>query len=232
MSEPGLAVVLASVIALIHFLGEEVEEYISGYREQIVSFGSGVSITYIFMQLIPEFQRLTAGSSQLIFAFPLLGFSSIHLVEKYLAKSGLNDRNLRRDYGEIHAGFLFLYHGAIGYLIASLLAESAVTGILFALPIMLHVAVSSFSMTELNETVMQEWKSKALISVAPLIGVLLHNIGAVTENGFKLLFGSVLGMFFYVVIRDSIPKEDKGMPKEYVAGMLVYLAVIFASRLV
>lgn len=213
-------------MAAVHFLGEEFEGLISGYREQIVSFSSGASITYIFVQLMPEFHRIALESSELIFAAPLIGFSSIHLLEKYIAKSGMKQEEMKQDYGEIHSVFLFLYNGAIGYLIASLLAESAVTGLLFFLPIIMHVAVSSFSVTELHETFFNRKIIKLAITVAPLIGVVLHNIGAVADHHFNIVFGTVIGMFFYVVIRDSIPRKDKGRPLEYIAGMIIYLMTI------
>lgn len=217
-------------MAAVHFLGEELEGAITGYREQIVSFSSGASITYIFVQLMPEFHGIAAESTELIFVFPLLGFSSVHLLEKYVAKSGLGDEKMKKEYGEIHSTFLFLYHGVIGYLIASLLAESAVTGLLFFLPIIMHVAVSSFSVTELHESFVKRKAVKVAITVAPMIGVLIHNLGAVAERHFDPIFGTVIGMFFYVVIRDSIPREDRGKPREYIAGMIIYLAVILAAN--
>lgn len=219
-------------MAAVHFMGEELEGVISGYREQVVSFSSGASITYIFVQLMPEFHRIAAESTELIFVFPLIGFSSVHLLEKYVAKSGLNDEEMRKEYGEIHSGFLFLYHGAIGYLIASLLAESAVSGLLFFLPIILHVAVSSFSVTELHESFVRRKAVKYAITLAPLLGVLIHNLGTVADHHFNPLFGTVIGMFFYIVIRDSIPRDDRGQPKEYIAGMIIYLAIILAANMI
>lgn len=219
-------------MAAVHFLGEELEEYISGYREQIVSFGAGVSISYIFMKLLPEFQRIASESSELIFAFPLIGFSSLHLMEKYLAKSSLPKKKLQKDYRELHSAFLFLYNGALGYLVASLLAESTVSGILFFLPIILHVAVSSFSFSELHESLTENLLLKIGLSLAPVLGVLIHNIGLVANHQFNLVFGTVIGMFFYVAIRDSIPDGDKGQPAEYLAGMAIYLTVILIANMI
>jgi hypothetical protein len=230
MLEPGLALLLALVMAVVHFLGEELEEYISGYREQLISFTAGASISYIFVQLLPEFHGMALESGTLIFVFPLLGFSSIHLLEKYIAKADLSEEIARRDYGELHSSFLFLYHGAIGYLVASLVAESTVSGLLFFLPIVLHVAVSSFSVTELHENFMQRRAVKLSISVAPVLGVLAHQLGAISDQLFNPIFGTVIGMFFYVVIRDSIPRDDRGQPQEYITGTLIYLAVILAAN--
>jgi hypothetical protein len=227
-----LAILLAFLIGLVHFLGEDLKEHIGGYREQVVSFSSGVSISYIFVQLLPEFHRIALESTELIFVFPLIGFSSIHLLEKYIAKSGVEDKEMREEYGEIHSAFLFLYSGAIGYLIASLLAESAVSGFLFFLPIIMHVAVSSFSVTELHEKFVRRKAVKLGIALAPVLGALVHGLGYLADRHFNLVFGTVIGMFFYIVIRDSIPKEDRGKPVEYSAGVLFYLAVILIANII
>lgn len=232
MIDPGLAFVLASLMAAVHFLGKELEEYLSGYREKIVSFTSGASITYIFVELMPEFNRIASESTEFIFLFPLFGFSSIHLLEKYVAKSGVEQERMRKDYGEIHSIFLFIYYGALGYLIASLMTESAVSGLLFFLPIILHVAVSSFSVTELHESFVERKAVKIGISIAPLFGVALYKLQLVAEHHFNPVFGMVTGMFFYVAIRDSMPREDRGRPKEYIIGSALYLGIILIAKIV
>ena len=223
---------LGFLLAAVHFLSEELEEHIRVRRDQVVSFSSGVSITYIFVQLLPEFNQIALESSELVFIFPLLGFSSIHLLEKYVAKAGLGEKEMRKDYGEIHSAFLFFYHGAIGYLIASLLVESTISGLLFFIPVVLHIAVSSFSMTELHESFFQKKTVKIGISIAPVIGVLLHQFGNISTQHFNPVFGTVVGMFFYVVIRDSMPDQDRGQPLEYIIGAIAYLAIILAANTV
>jgi len=125
----------------------------------------------------------------------------------------------------------FFYHGAIGYLIASLLAENTISGLLFFIPVVLHVAVSSFSMTELHESFFQKNTVKFAISIAPVLR-LLHNIGTISIQQFNPVFGTVVGMFFYVVIRDSMPDEDRGKPIEYILGILTYMAVILAANII
>lgn len=217
-------------MGVVHFLAEELEEHISGYRERIVSFSAGASITYIFVQLMPEFHRIAQESTELIFIFPLAGFSSIHLIEKYIARSGREEEKMREEYGEVHSAFLFIYSGAIGYLIASLIAESAVSGLLFFAPIILHVVVSSLSVTELHQNFAQKRVVKLAISAAPLLGVLAYSAVPIAENYFNPLFGTVIGMFFYVVVRDSIPRDDQGQPVEYVLGAVIYLAIILAAN--
>lgn len=71
---------------------------------------------------------------------------------------------------------------------------------------------------------------KYIITLAPLLGVMIHNLGTVADRHFNPVFGTVIGMFFYIVIRDSIPRDERGQPKEYMAGMIIYLAVILAAN--
>ena len=227
-----LAIILGFLMSFVHFMGEELEHRISGYREKIVSFGAGVSTSYIFVQLLPEFHSFVGETSVLLYSFPLIGFSSIHLVEKFLAKSDIQGESLKKDYAELHSIFLFLYHGSIGYLLASLLEQNTVSGLLFFTPLLIHIAISSFSVTELHESVFTTKFLKLGISLAPLLGVFLQLTETVSPSVFRPVFGTVLGMFFYIVIRDSIPENEKGKPLEFGLGVLLYLAVILASQVI
>lgn len=231
MIELGLPVILAGILALVHFMGEELEEFAGEHKEKIISLASGVSVTYIFAQLLPEYQRIVAHSGELMFIAPLLGFSSIHISEKIIAKKGLNQEEMRREYSDIHSAFLLFYHGAIGFLLASLLANSTTSGLLFFMPILFHSSVSSFSFTELHEEISQRLGVKLTVSLAPVVGVITHSTGILSAAVFNPVFGVVTGMFIYVVIRDSIPSDDDGQPVEYVLGALAYLVVIAAVRM-
>lgn len=220
------AYLLAAALAVVHFFGEEIDEVTGNYREMVISFATGVSITYVFLQLLPDFHSIVAGADKTVFLFPLFGFSAIHLAEKYVAKTGASREVMKKRYKEIHSVFLFIYHGAIGFLITVLLAESITSGLLFFLPILFHSAVSSFSLSELHEDVVRLPAVKVAISAAPLLGVLLHQTGFMSSNLLNPVFGIVIGMFVYVVIRDAIPEGDKGKPKGYILGLLSYLAII------
>ena len=74
----------------------------------------------------------------------------------------------------------------------------------------MHVAVSSFSVTELHEKFARKTGVKYAVSLAPILGILTHRTGLLTRGQFKPIFGTVIDMFFYIVIRDSIPDGDRG----------------------
>jgi len=182
------------------------------------------------MQLIPEFQSL-AGSSKTIFVFPLAGFAGIHLAEKHLAKEGLEHEKVREEFKELHSGFLFLYHGSIGFLLTSIFTETFLSGLLFYMPILLHTTVSSLSFSELHEEATQRLPIKILISISPIIGSLFYFSQILTSQMFGILFGIVSGMFMYVVIRDSIPRGRLGKPFSFAIGMTLYIVLICLTKI-
>jgi hypothetical protein len=227
--ESGLPLILTFLISLVHFMGEELEEYFSGFHERLVSFGTGVSVSYIFLRLLPEFQNIASAATDLIFLAPLAGFSSIHLAEKYVSKHEKDVEEIKEDFKEIHSVFLFVYYSSIGFLLASLVSREPVSGMLFFVPIIFHSAISSLSLTELHDEASRRLPVKLAVSLAPILGALLHRSEFIGEAAFETVFGTVIGMFVYVVIRDSIPRGDRGLPLEYAAGALFYIAVIFAA---
>lgn len=223
-----LAPLLALAMATLHFMGEELDDYLEGHKEQIVSFGAGVSITYIFLSLFPEYLRISTGHNSLLI-FPLLGFSGIHIAEKYIDKSSLSRVEASREYGEIHSAFLFIYHGTIGYLLASLISQDAVSGLLFFVPIVMHVTVSSLSLSELHENFHEKSWIKILVSLSPLLGVALQKSSIISMGIFNTIFGVITGMFTYIVIRDSIPRGKRGRPEEYLAGTVLFIGLILLT---
>lgn len=218
-----------AILAALHFLGEELDEVTAPHKERITSFTTGVMVAYVFLQLLPEHHRIVTQIGDTGFIFALAGFSSIHIAEKYISLSDYSGQQMRKKYKELHSVFLFLYHGAIGTLIAALLSQDVLTGTLFFIPIALHTAISSFSLTELHEDALDNPVVKTGISLAPLMGAAAYLYNIIVSTGFQVLLGVVTGMFIYVVLRDAIPDKGAGKPWAYLAGTLFYGAVILAT---
>ena len=49
-----LAVVMGLVLAIVHYFSERIEPKDPAIKHKIVSFVAGISITYIFLLLLPE----------------------------------------------------------------------------------------------------------------------------------------------------------------------------------
>lgn len=230
MVSPGLLPWLFAVaLAAVHFLGEELDDITFAHQPALTSFTTGVTITYVFLQLLPEHHRGVAYLGEFGFLFGLLGFSMLHLAKKgaYTHGDGVND--IRHQFKEIHTIFLASYHFALGLLLQLLTEIGAVDGLLFFLPVLLHTGISSLSLTELHEEVLDRTWVKAAVAASPVLGVAFGALGLVSMPLFHAILGTVTGMFLYVVIHDALPQQGEGRPWFYVAGMMVYSGLIVAT---
>jgi len=62
-----LAIILAVLLALIVYFSEPLLAKHIKHHKQITSFGAGVSVSYLFMQLLPEFTSKVWLHSRLLF---------------------------------------------------------------------------------------------------------------------------------------------------------------------
>lgn len=216
---------LGLVLAIVHYFGEELDDRITDRQHHIASFSAGMTVTYIFLVLFPEINRGTHYFGDFAFIFALTGFTLIQLVEKWIASHEHDVEQLRRDYKEVHSVFLFIYYFAIGMVFHYLTAISVVEGVLFFIPVLLHTAVSSISLQELHEDILDSRLVSLGVSMAVLLGVgssYLFNPG---PEEFHVLLGLVTGTFLYLVIHDGLSDQNSA-PVSYTSGIIAYTLLI------
>lgn len=229
MPATGLALGFAAALAIVHFLGEELEDVTFKHQTEIASFATGVTVTYVFLQLLPEHHKGVEYLGNFGFLFGLLGFSALHLTKKYVTLHEEGWADIRHEFKEIHTVFLFTYHFALGLLLQQLTSISIISGLLFFLPVFLHTAISSLSLTELHEDVLNRLSVKVAVSISPVLGVVVGVTDMVSIQIFHALLGLVTGMFLYTVIHDALPASGEGAPRYYVLGSVLYAVIIVAT---
>lgn len=215
-----IALMLGIVLALSHYFSDRFP--IHRHRNNVLSFAAGISITYIFLHLLPGSIPEAYGRS--LFLSMLLGFSIFHLIEKHTYRHRTKRR--RHEIKEVHTAAFFVYHLIIGIVLVGLASTNLLSGFLFFVPIMLHSAISSASLKELHRSVKENVAAKSLLSVSPIIGIILGFYVALSSNAYNLLLGFVAGAMLYIVIRDELPSGRKGRPVYFVAGILLYMLLL------
>jgi len=73
--------------------------------------------------------------------------------------------------------------------------------------------------------------SKVVLSSSPFFGALIAILLEVDEIIQAAILAFILGMLLYILSRDVIPKEEKGSPGMFVAGLtltiIIWLIMIF-----
>lgn len=216
----------AGILVFIHYFGDRLNDTAFAHQEKITSLSAGVTITYVFLQLLPEHHKGLEFLGEFGSLTVLAGFTAIHLTEKWVYQHEKTTEEIRNDFRELHSVFLFLYYFALGLLIHELVQASVLEGTLFFIPVMFHTAISSFSLIELDEELLNSGLVKELITIAALLGVGAASFLNIGPNTFHIILGSVTGMFLYVVVHDSMPENDDGKPIYFITGMLLYTAIV------
>lgn len=223
--------VFAAILSLINYFSEHYASRIEKYHVQIVSFSAGLFITFIFLDLLPEFFKGVELIGASGFLLLLLGFVVFHTGEKYIYQHIKNRRDLMQDLAAFHVLGFFVDHFIIGMaLYLAFLVENIFVGIIIFIPLVLRVFSSSLSLNQIDEHLNMNTFFMLLIAAAPLFGTLFAYFIQPAHTLFYFLLSFILGTLLYIVIRDMIPRDEKGDLRFFIAGFIISLVLILAVR--
>jgi len=226
-----LPIIMGLVLAVVHYFSERIEPKNEAIKHKAVSFIAGISITYIFLLLLPEVYEGIESLNQFLFIFILTGFASSHLIEKHIYQHRSKEI-LQEQLRIAHSATFFIYHFVIGVLLVELVSINVVSGLLFFIPILFHTAVSSASLKGIHVSIRERIMLKIILSCSTLFGVLLAYLAVMPSNVLHAFLGFIVGSLLYIVIRDSITKETQGKAIYFVLGIIIYAFLIGISWLV
>lgn len=216
---------LAVILGIVQYLSEYIYERSGEYYKHVISFSAGIAITYLFLDLFPNFSEQVRDTNKFLFLFLLIGFVAFHLIEKYIyqhSKGGL----LKKRLGIENQVTSFVYHFILGIIIFDFSRQSIQETILLFIPIMIFTAVSTLPVSQHPSN-----KINFVVSLSTLLGVLF--VGFIyTDMAIEAqtaLLGIIIGGLFFSVIRHSIPMGKSGKPLFFTIGILVYTPIIVVS---
>lgn len=94
-----IPIAMALIITIIHFIGEKISEHLKTYHFHLQSFGAGLMVVIIFLELLPHIATGQEHLDEFIYIPFLFGFTIIALVEKIIYKRllRLQSINLKED---------------------------------------------------------------------------------------------------------------------------------------
>jgi hypothetical protein len=220
-----LGIFLGLVLSVFHFVWESMAHKLHPYRKNILSFGFGVSASYVFMQLLPD---LYTGISELnngIFVVVLIGFTIMHLIELYSFKLTESKRyQFKKEVAFEHSVAFFIYHFMLGVILVNFIKISVPQGIFFFAPLLFYTVVSSLSLAEIDEKVSRNAVYKILLSSSSLLGTIAATYFFTLDiRQFYTLLAFITGSILYVIVRDTVPRYESGRPLWFIAGVLLYM---------
>ncbi|MCH7541986.1 hypothetical protein IH981_04410 [Patescibacteria group bacterium] len=223
-----LPIIFSLILGATHFWNENIQIKQDYVRVRFISFVAGISVTYVFLNLLPEVYQGFEIFNRFIFISLLAGFTLAHLVEKYVYQHSA-PQTLKERLGSVHSIAFFVYHFLIGVILVKLNKTDNLNSVLFFLPILFYSAVGVVALEKIHSKVWERPLVKFILSASTLLGVLIADFLLGFNTFFNLLFGFIVGIFLYISLIDFIPREAKGRPEYFALGVLTYTLIIFAT---
>ena len=211
-------IIIAVVLGLVDFFGHRISGLIGDHRDSVLSFSAGLLIALLFLILVPDV--ISLGVTEFLFLFMLIGFLLMHLAEKYIYRHVTDKQELLENLKIVHIIGFGIDNFLIGFIVASLVELDFSVVITLSAPLLLQMVTSSISLDSID-TRLNDKYSKIILSVLPLAGAILGILLELDHLLTNYVLSFVLGILFYMIIRDVLPQGRKGSSVLFFAGNLV-----------
>ncbi len=210
--------IIAVVLGLVDFFGHRISGLIGEHRDSVLSFSSGLLISLLFLILVPDV--ISLGVTEFLFLFMLIGFLLMHLAEKYIYRHVTDKQELLENLKIVHIIGFGIDNFLIGFIVASLVELDFSVVVTLSAPLLLQMLTSSISLDSIDARLNEKY-SKIILSVLPLAGAVLGIILELDHLLTNYVLAFVLGILFYMIIRDVLPQGRKGSSVLFFTGNFV-----------
>ncbi len=225
----------ALLLALTHFFAESLK-FSSIPRSKWLSFAGGVSVTYIFVHLLPE---LAEGQEVLqnkgadflkhhSYLISLVGLALFYGLERAAKQS---PDSARESHGDEMAGNLSVfwlhiisfavYNAIIGYLLVHRDVEGWRSLLWFTLAMAFHFVVNDYGLMDHYKKA-YSLKGRWILILAVMGGWLVGVLAEIPEMWITVLFAFIAGGTIMNVLKEELPQERKSNFWAFSAGILLY----------
>ncbi len=234
----GLSLASVVFLSLIHVLADMLRWKRQVPQKYWLSFADGISISYVFLGLLPKIVDGTAAFPESLgFAADILKHSPFlplliglvafygmeRLVEKPVDATGAHIASEATGLRVwIHLASYAFYKAIIGYLIVQM--NNPLSIIIFVISMAVHFLVVDYRMMEIHKGVYQRIGRWAL-TVAILVGWILGATTVISPVLVTLLLSFLAGGIVLVVLEEEFSREHPSSFPAFVTAVALYMAV-------
>ncbi len=240
MSAVGLAFIVS--LGLLHIFAGRLRWIERVPERQWLSFGAGVSIAYVFIDVLP---LLSAGQATLVatagtileklehhaYLVALIGLVAFYSLELLAKRSrSVNREEAREDCTSpgvfwVHTGSFALYNALLGYLLREAEHHGLLPCALLFFALMLHFTVNDHALRS-HHKALYDLFGRWLLALAVIGGYLVGTVYMLNEASIAILWAFVAGGLILNVIKDELPQQRETSLSAFVTGMSGYAALL------
>jgi hypothetical protein len=237
-----LSVVLAVGLALVHLFSGKLRLLEEIPRSRWLSIGSGVSVAYVFVHILPELstaqetiQGVVGGGLAFlehhVYLVALIGVAVFYGLER--AANLSRERNQKAGRGDVtEAGVFWLhicsfaiYNALIGYLLLHR-EESGIQNLLFFFFAMaLHFVVNDHGLRE-DHKESYDRIGRWILAAAIIVGWVIGQGTEIHEAAIAVLFAFLAGGVILNVLKEELPDERQSKFWAFALGAAIYAALL------
>ncbi|MCC5953205.1 MAG: hypothetical protein JJU45_14020 [Acidimicrobiia bacterium] len=237
-----MALVAAVALAITHLLAGKLRLGSGVYERRALSFGGGISVAYVFVQLLPEIaeEQTTLAEhtvgvpfiSQHAYLMALVGLVVFYGLERGAVVSrrghlGAHGPTGAR-YFAVHLGAFVAYSVLIGYLLVAQAEEYGTVELgMYTVALGVHFVVNDKSL-QLHHQHQYRSVGRWLLAAAILCGWALGATVEVSEAALAALFAFLSGGIVLNVLKEELPAESESSFGAFALGAAGYAVLLLA----
>ena len=242
------ALVLTTVLAVLHLLAPRIRRLPLVPEAATGSFAGGLAVSYVFLHLLPELAEGNVAIGEAlddvveatpllelaIFGVALFGFTAFYGLERLadtrrepsFEKAARGQRHAAPIYG-LHLGSFLVYNALITYTMALRLRTGILFAVLFTVAMGLHFVLTDRGLEE-HYPRRFDLRGRLALAAALVVGWTLASLFAPTSTVLVALLTAVLGGSILLnVFKEEVPSNRRSSFWWFLTG-LVFYAVLLA----
>jgi hypothetical protein len=228
------------VLATIHLFAGQLKFLKHKPRSRGFSFGSGVSVAYVFIHILPELsqaqEKLQNGVNisfleHHVYLVALGGLTVFYGLERFAMITRPRNRNANvttAGFFWVHIAFFAIYNFLIGYLLVHREDPGTKNLLLFALAMALHFVVNDHGLREHHQKIYDDI-GRWLLAIAIICGWLIGIVTKIEQAGIAVLFAFLAGGIVLNVLKEELPPERESCFWSFAFGTLSYTILLLAT---
>ncbi|HEY9750640.1 MAG TPA: hypothetical protein V6C63_18305 [Allocoleopsis sp.] len=235
---------LAIGLVLVHLVASRLRFLQVVPRSRWLSFGSGVSVAYVFVHVLPDLsaaqetvrQSWGAGWEFLehhVYLVALAGLAAFYGLERTAKVS--RRRNREAGQGDVTDAGIFwlhmvsfaLYNALIGYLLLHREESGFASSLLYAVAMALHFVVNDYGLREHHKKPYDQI-GRWILAAAVMAGWVIGSSSQISPAAIAVLFAFLAGGVVLNVLKEELPENRESRFWAFAAGAIGYAALLLA----
>jgi zinc transporter ZupT len=210
-------------------------------RSRWLSLAGGISVTYIFLHVLPEFaeyQVVFRDEGALgwlehhVYSFALLGLVAFYALERAAKRSSQSDREPHNDRPEepdsifwVHILSFSVYNFIIGYLLPRGESQGGLELLYYTVAMTFHFVVNDYSLHDHYQKLYRH-RGRYIVTAALAVGWGVGLLAELPEIYLAAIFSFVAGGVIMNVLKEELPEERRSSLSAFVGGVAIYAVLL------